>query len=379
MKYFITLIVFCSFLFSGFNVFAAEVDSDLDLSPFRQFYEIEMSDFAVPTVVAVDLEDVQSYGVVVLEKESRSAQPWTNIREYASLGTNYEVVDSSSLIGEEDALVDGDFETSAEFDLDADEGHAFAIIEGEEAITSNSVQIFLDNFVALPHEVSVMVMENGEWRTILAKSKQYSTTYSFPEVTAKKWRIDFWHSQPLRLRELILLDKDDEIAAVSERIVWLARPGEEYLIYINAEAKFHIAVSERPDLLKDDEEIVLLQTGEKKENPGFIEPDVDEDGVADLRDNCVNIANRDQSDLDDNGLGDACEDHDRDGVINSKDNCPDHPNSRQLDTDEDGLGDVCDGEESRLTERLPWLPWVAMGIVVLLIAGIFVGTLKRKE
>lgn len=36
-------------------------------------------------------------------------------------------------------------------------------------------------------------------------------------------------------------------------------------------------------------------------------PDKDKDGIPDFRDNCVSVANPDQADLDENGIGDACQ------------------------------------------------------------------------
>lgn len=121
-------------------------------------------------------------------------------------------------------------------------------------------------------------------------------------------------------------------------------------------------------------------------------PDLDADGVPDYRDNCRELANRDQLDLDDDELGDACDpdrdgdgmldtwelqkgldagnpddadqdqdadgltsfeeyhlgthplvaDTDRDAVLDGVDNCPFHPDVSQADLDEDGKGDICD-------------------------------------
>ena len=54
--------------------------------------------------------------------------------------------------------------------------------------------------------------------------------------------------------------------------------------------------------------------------------DSDGDGIPDVDDNCPNVANPDQADMDDNGVGDACEpgtDDDGDGVPNDIDECPD--------------------------------------------------------
>jgi hypothetical protein len=81
--------------------------------------------------------------------------------------------------------------------------------------------------------------------------------------------------------------------------------------------------------------------------------ETDTDGLGDACDNCPAKSNIDQKDGDSDGVGDACDnclskanadqlDGDADLLGNACDNCPAKSNADQKDTDSDGVGDACD-------------------------------------
>ena len=74
--------------------------------------------------------------------------------------------------------------------------------------------------------------------------------------------------------------------------------------------------------------------------------DLDLDGILVGSDNCPDVFNEDQADVDADGSGDSCDDNsDADDILDASDNCLLISNPEQLDFDTDGLGDLCDDDD----------------------------------
>jgi hypothetical protein len=81
-------------------------------------------------------------------------------------------------------------------------------------------------------------------------------------------------------------------------------------------------------------------------------PDLDNDGIPNVSDNCQTVSNPDQRDTDGDFLGDVCDpDDDNDTVQDTGDNCQFLSNTDQLDFDRDTIGDACDMQTGPATLR----------------------------
>jgi hypothetical protein len=277
-----------------------------------------------------------------------------------------------------DNLVDDDATTAVSFPVPKDrKGNVEIDLQSTSTITTSQLDISLTAYVTLPRTIEIMYTSPGSeaWQIAVAKKSLTSRTVTFPEITADKLKVTFTYAQPLRIKELKFQDKN-QLVREEKFVRFLAQPQTSYQVYVRRDRHVVVRETETGNLYEDDNVLQLPSYG-MVTNSAYIPADIDMDGIEDYRDNCLRIENPDQTDIDGNGLGDACDDWDRDGKYNQFDNCVNVPNSSQEDKDKDGIGDACDENESRFTEANPWVPWVGMGTAALVLFFLFVLVSRR--
>ncbi len=100
-----------------------------------------------------------------------------------------------------------------------------------------------------------------------------------------------------------------------------------------------------------------VNTGGSNSSNTFNPDDYDNDGIVNAQDNCPGIYNPNQTDENNNKIGDICEtesskDIDGDGISDRLDNCITKKNPDQKDSDKDGFGDICDKKPNETHQQL---------------------------
>lgn len=353
-----------------------------EVRAFQNIKEITPPSLSVPTVVEVPFQNdlVFRKDFLVERGETDVLIPWYLKETNTTEATPFEA-DISGGTGAA-LLVDGKEDTYADFPLPSSmEGVAKITLKSLKGpVRSSSVYVELAKNVAMPLGVEVRARTGLGPETILvAESRMSGNKIMFPETSADTWIVIFRYIQPLRINELLVVE-DAAVMRAEKNLRFLAEPGMSYKIYYNPDpgAVVPTYFGEAGDL-SSDAGVRALPYVSGVINSAHVPSDIDRDGIIDSIDNCVQVSNPDQKDVDGNGRGDACDDFDRDGIINSKDNCVSRPNALQEDRDGDGIGDVCDPKESRFTEQHKWVTWVGIGIAALVLLGLFAVVARKPK
>ena len=349
------------------------------ISAYRFYKDIGSMSISAPTVVEIPFADefIERFDFAVLDKTANSFDPHFFKQEIL---TNEIPISASANPnnGSASRMNDNDTHTYADFPLpDNAQGNAQITLLSAQPIISSALTVLLDTNVALPSFVEIRAMVGGQNRIVVAHQRMEQQTIRFPQTVSNEWIITFTFGQPLRISELRLV-QDNAKKSSTRAIRFLAQPTHLYRIYFDPDRSAIVPVGEAGNLVSA-KDILKISAVSSQNNPNYIIADVDGDGVPDVHDNCVSFANLEQQDINNNGRGDICDDFDQDGLINLKDNCINNPNRDQKDTDGDGNGDACDTQESRITERHAWIPWVGIGFAALVLITLLALTARSTR
>lgn len=347
-------------------------------SAFRSYKDIPALGATVPTVVRIPLGgELLERREFALENIVSGALESYLLEENLPSTNELFVVRASGAISDAAFMGDNNDRTYTEFPLTETGSSAAEIrLSSRAPITSSLFALSLDRFVARPTNIEIRAIVGGTERIILANTNLETLVVRFPETTSTEWRIRLSYSQPLRITELRLENSATRTPG-SRSLLYLAQPGATYRLYLDPDRFVNTETSPAAHLATASN-IVTISPGTSRSNPAYVIADTDGDEIPDVRDNCIGTANKDQADVNGNGRGDVCDDFDVDGILNTNDNCPNLPNTNQRDEDGDSIGDVCDNEESRLTEKYPWLPWLGIGFAALVLVGLMIITIRSS-
>lgn len=365
-----------AFLPSTSSPVSAQME-ETDKSAFSQVVVIPANQFVVPTVVSVPFTDLfrQREDVYVEDKVTGIRQQTLWRIESVVVPTSFTVTGDSglSLV----ALRDGREETTSLFPVNIAGGsEATLSLAFGRSLSVSALNLTLAKNVQLPETISITTRRSGgRVEVVVNQTRVTGLAIRFPEINTDNLLVTFTYSQPLSISELSVNEKDP-LRINTESLRFLAQPSVSYQIFFDPDRPVPGPVGESANL-RNDLGVVLIEPPAAMRNSLYVSSDRDGDEVMDQVDNCPNMANTDQVDIDGSGVGDACEDFDRDGVFNNNDNCINQPNGTQADEDGDGIGDACDDSESRLTEKYAWILWVGMGLAGLTLALLFMIVARR--
>lgn len=350
---------------------------------YRDYGNVPAVKIVTPSVVEFNLNpaEVRSNNFGVYDMTAEMFIPYkfipSNQQVYKTL--TVQDVKSGTLIP---SLSDGNQSTEYQFEVSPNTGSVgqanMYLNYYDKEVTSNSLSLSLSRYVELPSSVTLQASVNGKWVVLLNRVSPQSSILNFPKTTSGLWLLSVEYSQPLRLQDISL--NDVSVQPPKAVIRFLALPDHRYQLFANPEYEVsnYANYIESADLVNP----TTFTTGGSiffVSNDLFTPVDTDMDQIPDSMDNCPNVSNPGQLDVNRNSIGDECDDFDGDGVIQSVDNCPSVPNMDQRDTDGDRIGDACDPDESRITEKYPWIVWLGLGFATLVFVLLFMMAIQKSK
>lgn len=333
-----------------------------DVSKYQNYVVLDKLSINVPTVVEINDDKntfSNSFNILILNDKNDYNIKYFTENKSTIIQPKITMVCMENKCSDNKNIFDRDYNTVADFKLN-NKGlnNGKIIVEYNTPITTDKVFFEVGEHSYKPEKFDLYA--DGQ----LILSDANVDTVRFPQIKGKIFEIRFVYDKPIRFTEVGV-----GYNSVDKNIIkFLYQPGEIYRLYYNG---FGILKNIFDYNLAKEANVKNINIKSYDINNAYREMDEDSDNIVDRIDNCPNISNTDQLDIDGDGRGDACDDYDFDGVPNNIDNCPEISNSDQRNEDNDNKGDVCDDGESRLSEKYKWVQWVVLGIGFVILIVLF--------
>lgn len=356
----------------------SEYQSHIDLTniPKSDLPQVIEVPFDTNSMLLIDMYDMSAPSIYSFVKKNKTYGYKTAVKEGNSSITKNALIDSNS-------TTYYDFTTS-------NEGYSDIFIEINPGINEfpkvSGIDLAFDQYSQKPTHYEI-TMPNGDGsEPIIAKTNYTTDTLRFPEETYGYITVRLYHNQPLRILEVKLMTDTPFSGGIEEKpyIRFAALSQHSYRIYTqrdhtSSDIYIPTVAYTLQNPVGNSVKTLDITNLEEVTNTAYRAPDIDNDGVPNLSDNCPKTYNPDQMDKNSNQVGDACDDFDQDGVSNSVDNCPNVPNPYQEDKDGDKIGDICDKKESRISEKYPWLPWLGIVVGFAVTGGVLAISIRQNK
>lgn len=346
-----------------------------DYSRFEDVTKISVTGIVTPKIVRFKTNNYYNGNTILLnDKNEIISHKW--IRKSQKIKSQNITVSevSSQFEGKPANLVDGNNESFFTFHPETDRTKSTTLNFGELTDVSG-IYVTLSDGIINPKTVSVSgKFANGE-EVIIVNRKKFSHRIPFPTVAVTQLKISYDTPHFLRLSEIEIMGQEE--TEKTDELIFFAEEGKDYILYSNSHfGQKHYSSREYQPLTTDSKTPLFSLTSTGK-NP-FFNNDFDSDGLNDNIDLCPKISDSQNTDIDNNGRGDVCEDPDQDKRMSSFDNCPYKYNPDQKDSDLDKVGDACDEEENRLSENTDYLLWYIFGFAALFLGVLVWRSLKKN-
>lgn len=324
---------------------------------YQSIYNIPKQEIKIPTPVEFQLNTQEGSIIILDQNQIQQAH-----KQVKSIKTDQFEISSNNKNRNLNYLADGNFFTYTNLPYENNQNTILTFESKEKHRYESLILSYKENSQYIK-KITLKALINNRYQTILNEKEINSNIIKFPELNTNKFELTIFQSQPHSLKEIQFL-RVNQNDTTAQKYQFLASPENSYTIYADSDKKIPFRNLEYGNI-KD--QAINLNDLKREDNPNYIPSDNDDDTVINTEDNCINIKNPEQTDINENNIGDACEDFDGDKILNYKDNCPNNANFNQADLDNDNIGDICDQIDDRLLEQYPYIQWIILSITAITI------------